>query len=253
MSATMNLREWRTKRARALSRTTEHKDCSSTARRVALHMVRSRDAIDGAGMFRSPRKLAKELGLSESTIRRALKELETKGVFVKERRKDSRGTGRRDTTSAYHLRDELLPERLRSVTVTHLRAASASDTPADRPVDTPRSTALSSAVRRLSQESQEEALFQSAVSTKGEGQGISREGSIPDQTYVHDSPRHEVPPLQEPVRRDVHKLPWVGEPDDLARVQAALGEQTVVRRLGRPRRPDEVVRLPWLRAVGAAA
>lgn len=140
-----DLREWREARARALGRTAAFKDCSSTARRLARHMIRSRDSREGAGMFRSPRKLAQELGagFSESTVRRCLNELVANGIFVKERRKDPRGSGRRDTTSAYHLRDDLVPGRLRCVTVTDLRAPRNADRPADRPADTPRSTTCS--------------------------------------------------------------------------------------------------------------
>lgn len=106
-NGSFDLASWRKARKEALSRTPQYESCSPTARQLARHMVTSRDDAAGRGMFRSPRKLAKEFGKSERTIRYCLSELVSKGVFEKELRKDPRGTGRRDTTSIYRLHPAL--------------------------------------------------------------------------------------------------------------------------------------------------
>jgi DNA-binding MarR family transcriptional regulator len=132
-----DLKDWRTARKEDLMTRREYMSCSTFARRLARHLVTSRDALDGSGMFRSPRKLQRELDVSESTIRRALRELVEAGVFEKERRTDPRGTGRRHTTSAYRVHPALNVQPgcvpLRCVT---------NDRPIDTPTDTPRSSKL---------------------------------------------------------------------------------------------------------------
>lgn len=131
-----DLKVWRTARKADLMTRQEYRSCSAFARKLARHLVTSRDAMDGSGMFRSPRKLVRELDASESTIRRGLRELLERGVFTKERRTDPRGTGRRDTTSAYRLHPSLNISPgypLRSVT---------NDRLPDTPNDTPRSSKL---------------------------------------------------------------------------------------------------------------
>lgn len=131
-----DLKAWRTARKADLMTRQEYRSCSAFARKLARHLVTSRDAMDGSGMFRSPRKLVRELDASESTIRRGLRELIERGVFTKERRTDPRGTGRRDTTSAYRLHPSLNISPgypLRSVT---------NDRLPDTPNDTPRSSKL---------------------------------------------------------------------------------------------------------------
>ena len=119
----------------------EYLACPKFARRLARHLVMSRDALNGSGMFRSPRKLKTELGVSESTVRRGLRELVEAGVFEKERRTDPRGTGRRHTTSAYRAHHALNIQPGYVATSSPLRCVT-NDRPIDTPIDTPRSSKL---------------------------------------------------------------------------------------------------------------
>jgi hypothetical protein len=136
-----DLKTWRTARKADLMTRQEYQSCSRFARRLARHLVVSRDALDGAGMFRSPRKLAGELNVSESTVRRGLRELVEKGVFEKELRTDPRGTGRRHTTSAYRVHPALNVQPGYVAASVPLRCVT-NDIPNDTPTDTPRSSKL---------------------------------------------------------------------------------------------------------------
>ena len=123
VSGKPDLGEWRTARIKAVKATDEGKSVSKGAWRTLAHMVKARDAMDGRGMFMSPRRLTRELGLKDKnnearTVRRHLGECITKGVLVRRYRQHLPGgkvifvdtpgqKGGRDTTPTYWINPKL--------------------------------------------------------------------------------------------------------------------------------------------------
>lgn len=261
----VDLRSWRARRVEALSRTAPYRSLTKKTQATIQHMVKSRDALDGFGMCMSSKRLARELGCCDKTVRRRLDEGVAKGVLIRAYRKRLPGGeivlsdtpasgGGRDTTPAFWLHPalEIEPGYVGNVHPewnVHPEARSSECPPQVSTPDVHPGSMLTHAEEDSPSEShrkhsQECRAGDVVLSPPGVG---VREAASPIATHAS----HATEPLT-----STHPTEGPTDADIDAQIAREVAYQREVRqRLGRRRRPDEVVRLPWLRgrAVSAAA
>jgi hypothetical protein len=230
MNVQQDLRAWRTERLRQVKQSAAYQNLDPILKRIVDHMVRKYESRE-EGIFVRQAVLAERFGVCRQTMNRYLDAIVEAGVFEVEPRWRS-GLGQRGrTTNRYRLRKPvLLSDR-----------SAQCDTECDTECDTICDSGSTSSEVQVEAPTEqiEAALCEQQLEgdpTPPREVSESEEAGLAVAGQLHD---------------DTQTIAYTDDQIDAALERRAAYDREARAALGRRRKPDEVVKLPWLRSNSA--